>query len=98
MQMAMSAAARPQRLGLAHMAATGAAVLVFLVALLWATAASGALPDLRRLFGPIGAGSPTEIAIVLVCALIGGALIGLTTAFFYNLLRFLAAIESVERG
>ena len=90
--------ASPPALGLAHMAATGAALAVFLFVLLWASVATGAMPHLRTLFGPLGAGSPAALAIGLIGALGLGALLGLIAAVFYNVFRFLAAVESVERG
>lgn len=90
---------RPESLGLLHAAATCAAVVLFLFILLWASAASGAIPPvMRALFGPMGAGSPTALAIGAVCALVMGALIGLLVAVFYNFFRFLAAVRSVEHG
>ncbi len=96
--MTSSIAARPQRLGLLHMTATGAAVAVFLFVVLWASAAFGGLPHLQRLFGPMGAGSPVALAIGAAYALVLGAVVGLVVAAFFNLFRFLAAVQSVERG
>jgi hypothetical protein len=96
--MTSSAATRPHRLGVTHMAATGAAALVFLFVLFWASAAFGGLPHLRALFGPMGAGSPTAVLIGLLYALVGGALIGAIVAVSYNIFRFLGAVQSVERG
>jgi hypothetical protein len=96
--MADSVNARPPRLGLMHMAATGAAVLLFLFVLLWATSASGGLPYLREYFGPSGSGSPMAIALGAVIMLVLGGILGLITAMFFNVFRFLAAVESVERG
>lgn len=77
------------RLGVAHAAATGAAVVLFLLVLLWASAASGALPHLRVLFGPMGAGSPAALLIGALYGAVIGALSGLAIAVFYNLFRFL---------
>ncbi len=95
----MTGRAAPHGLGLLHVAATCAAVMVFLFVLLWASAAFGALPpELRALFGPLGAGSPTAFAIGVVYALVGGAVLGLLVAAFYNFFRFLGAVQSVERG
>lgn len=78
------------RLGIAHAAATGAAVLLFLFILFWASAASGAMPHLRVLFGPMGAGSPMALLIMAIYALALGAIVGLMVAIFYNLFRFLS--------
>jgi hypothetical protein len=85
-----STATKPRALGLLHAAATGAAVVVFLFVLLWATSASGTMPHLRALFGPMGAGSPFALLVAALYALALGALIGLLVAIFHNAFRFLA--------
>lgn len=96
---AITSRATPHGLGLLHVAATCAAVMVFLFVLLWASAAFGALPpELRALFGPFGAGSPVAFAIGAVYALVGGAILGVLVAACYNFFRFLGAVQSVERG
>jgi hypothetical protein len=88
---------KPHGLGLLHAAATAAAVVVFLFVLFWASVAFGMLPHLRVLLGPMGAGSPIAFLIGVIYALVGGALIGLLVAVFYNGFRFLGAVQSVER-
>jgi hypothetical protein len=82
--------AADRRLGLLHAATTGAAVFVFLLVLLWASVASGAMPHLRALFGPMGAGSPAAFLIGVGYAVVAGALTGLSLAIFHNLFGFLA--------
>lgn len=96
---ASGGALRAQRLGVLHAAATLAAVMVFLFVLFWAGAAFGMLPlELRALFGPRGAGSPTALLIGAVYALILGGVIGVLVAVFHNCFRFLHAVRDVERG
>ena len=95
---ATSTTVKPRSLSPLHLAATGAAVLVFLFVVLWAGAAFGALASLRVLFAPYGEGSPWTLAIGIASALGLGALMGLAVAIFYNMFRFLGAVQSVERG
>jgi hypothetical protein len=89
MTMTESARVEAHRIGLAHAAATGAAALVFLFILFWGSAASGALPHLRSLFGPMGAGSPFALSIGAAYAVVIGAVAGLLLAIFYNFFSFL---------
>lgn len=96
MTMTQSAPVKAYRIGLLHAGATGAAVLVFLFILFWASAASGALPHLRVLFGPMGAGSPFALMIGATYAIITGALAGLLLAIFYNLFGFLNPIRNTR--
>jgi hypothetical protein len=83
-------------LGFLHSAATGAAVLVFLFILFWASAASGALPHLRALFEPMGAGSPFALMVGAAYAVVVGALAGLFVAIFYNLFGFLHPMRNAR--
>lgn len=79
----------PHRLGLLHVAATFAAVLMFLFIVFWASAAFGALPEqIRAWLGPSVVSLPL-LAIGLAYALVVGALTGLAAAFFFNALAFL---------
>ncbi len=89
--------AKPRPLGLAHMAATGAALALFLLVVLWASTAFGMLPGLRELITPLGR-SPTDLIVAGAFALAAGAVLGVAVAVCYNVFRFLDAAYSVERG
>jgi hypothetical protein len=86
----ISAGAKP-RLNLVRCAFTGAAVLIVLFILCWATAAAGALNASHAfisLFTPAEASSLAALIGGALWALGFGALTGALVAAFYNLFRF----------
>ncbi|HVY86350.1 MAG TPA: hypothetical protein VG943_14545 [Caulobacterales bacterium] len=83
----LSRSPKAEHVSVVHAAAIGAAIVMFLLVVLWASAALGMLPHLRSLFGPMGAGSPFAIVVALAFALVLGAAVGAVFGVGYNIAR-----------